>query len=158
MRKRRSWQERAYSFWQRHLWLKVFVIVYVGIAVFVFVYAMVRGERPSRNERTVSATPQVKRITELEAAVRFNGTQFTITNRDAFDWTDVKLEVNGGILSGGYELRQGRMQAGQTYTVGAMQFADSDGVRFNPFQMKPQKFVISADTPGGRAVYVGGWD
>lgn len=116
--------------------------------------------RPSAKPPTPSTSlaPSPPKATELNAAVRFDGKQFTITNKDSFDWNSVKMEINGGIFSGGYELKTDVMKAGQTYTVGSMQFADSDGKRFNPFQMKPQKFVIAADTSSGRLVYVGGWD
>ena len=31
---------------------------------------------------------------DLNAQVRFTGTQFVIVNEDSFDWLDVKLEVN----------------------------------------------------------------
>lgn len=115
------------------------------------------------NQQPTSSSPRsspapVKPSPEIYAAVRFTGTQFVITNKDSFDWTNVKLEINGGIFSGGYQLKPERMKAGETYTVGALQFADSDGKRFNPFEMKPQKLSITADTPNGMAVYVGGWN
>lgn len=96
--------------------------------------------------------------TDLKASVRFTGTQFVITNRDTFPWTDVELDVNGGTFSSGYTLSVKRMEAGQVYTVGAMQFANSDGVRFNPFQMKPKKFTIKATANGNLAFYFGGWE
>lgn len=106
----------------------------------------------------VSTPPAPTRRTELNAEVRFTGTQFVITNKESFDLTNVKMEINGGLFSGGYELKHNRMKANDTYTVGALQFADSDGKRFNPFQMKPQKFTISADSSMGHLFYVGGWN
>jgi hypothetical protein len=112
--------------------------------------------RPPSSSTSPSQTPP--RTTELNASVRFSGTQFIITNEDSFNWSSVKMEVNGGIISGGYELTVPTMKAKETYTVGAMQFADSDGKRFNPFQMKPQKFTIRASTPDGYRYYVGGWN
>lgn len=90
---------------------------------------------------------------ELNAQVQFNGTQFVITNKDSFDWRNVKMELNEM-----FELMHDRMVAGQTYTVGAMQFAKTDGTRFNPFQMKNQKFSIKAETPNGTAWYFGSWN
>jgi len=80
-----------------------------------------------------------------------------ITNNGAEDWTGVKLEINGGFFSGGYELRTERIAAGSTVSVGALQFAKRDGTRFNPYQLKPQKFVISANVGGMSGIYVGGW-
>jgi len=38
-----------------------------------------------------------------------------------------------------------------------MQFANSDGERFNPFSHKAQNFSISCDTPGGNGFYYAGW-
>jgi hypothetical protein len=93
----------------------------------------------------------------LSASIRFTGTQFVIENGDDFDWTGVEFDLNGGVFSSGYVLRADRIEAGQTYTVGALQFAKSDGTRFNPVTMKPVSFQITADTPQGRGFYVGNW-
>lgn len=105
-------------------------------------------------------TPQTppKLAAKITAEVKFSGTQFIITNKDSYAWTDVKLEINGGFFSGGYELKQPRIEAGQTYTVGALQFADSDGKRFNPYQMKPKKFSICGKAPNDLDCHVGAWD
>ena len=95
----------------------------------------------------------------LNASVRFTGTQFIIENNDNFDWLNVKMEVNGSILKGGFILETDRMKAGETYTVGALQFAKKDGTRFNPVTYKPQDFDIYCDTTKGEdAFWAGGWD
>lgn len=88
-------------------------------------------------------------IINLNASVRFTGTQFIIENDDNFDWLNVKMEVNGSFLKSGFILETYRMEAGETYTVGALQFAKKDGTRFNPITYKPQKFDISCNTPKG---------
>lgn len=87
----------------------------------------------------VEKTPIVisgKLLESLTALIAFDGAQFTITNGDSFDWTEVTLEVNAGFFSGGYYLHADRMNAKTTYTVGAMQFAKSNGERFNPLLTK----------------------
>lgn len=94
---------------------------------------------------------------DLSASVRFTDTQFVIQNKDSFDWANVKLEVNSKTFSSGYVLKSGRMAAGETYTVGAMQFAKSDGLKFNPFTHKPLNFSIRCDTPKGKGFYYGSW-
>jgi len=95
----------------------------------------------------------------LNASVKFTGTQFIIVNNDNFDWLNVKMEVNGSFLKGGFILKTDRMTAGETYTVGALEFAKADGTRFNPFAYKPKKFDISCDTPKGEnAFWNGGWE
>jgi hypothetical protein len=73
----------------------------------------------------------------LKANVRFTGTQFVITNLDAFDCLESRMEVNNGYYLKGYTLG-----AGQSYTVGAAEFAKDDGTRFNSFTTKAQSFYI----------------
>jgi hypothetical protein len=95
---------------------------------------------------------------DLNANVRFTGTQFVIENKDSFDWTNVTLEVNGSTFSSGYKLKVSRLEAGETYTVGAMQFAKSDGEKFNPITYKVQSIYISCDVPNGTGWYSGSWN
>jgi hypothetical protein len=140
-------------------------VVTVIIGLFITSGVVTVASKSSDNQRpvpqkpvAVESPPAPPARTELSASVRFTGTQFVITNNESFDLTNIKMEINGGIFSGGYELRHNRMKANETYTVGALQFADSDGKRFNPFQMKPQKFTISADSSIGHLFYVGGWN
>lgn len=87
--------------------------------------------------------------THLRATVTFTGSQFKIANVGTVDWTNVKFDLNGGLISSGYVLRLAELKAASEYTVGAMQFADSSGNRFNPFQVKPQQMTISATLPSG---------
>jgi hypothetical protein len=94
---------------------------------------------------------------DLTAHVRFTGTQVVVQNGDTFDWTNVKLEINSGILSSGFILKVSRISGGQEYTVGAMQFAKPNGERFNPLTYKPQNFTISCNTPKGDGFYYGEW-
>jgi hypothetical protein len=93
-------------------------------------------------------------VEHLNASVDFDGTQFIIANADKYDWTNVRIKVNAGLLNNGYYLDTYTLKAGSVYTVGSMQFAKSDGTRFNPFQMKPRKVEISCDTPKGSGYYL----
>lgn len=101
-----------------------------------------------------------KRASErkINAAVRFTGTQFVITNNDSFDWAGVTMEINSGLFAGGFVLEHPRLVARQHYTVGALQFAKSDGTRFNPFAMKVQRFRITCETPHGLGFWTGHFD
>jgi hypothetical protein len=90
---------------------------------------------------------------KLDASVSFSGTQFTITNKNSYDWNGVKLEINGGIVSRGYVLRMDRLAAGQTYKVGAAQFTKSDGERFNPLTHKVKQLLIFCK----EGDFIGGW-
>ncbi len=114
-----------------------------------------RTERAIERQRT-EAPPKPK--IELDAAVRFTGTQFVVTNNNIFAWNAVELEVNrSGLFSGGYTADLGMVSPGQTITIGALQLANSDGVRFNPWQMKPQRATVKATVNGERIYYSAGW-
>jgi len=90
---------------------------------------------------------------DLNASVSFTGTQFVIKNNDTFDYNNAKLELNGDYFLKGYNLK-----AGETYTVGMMQFADKKGNRFNALQ-KPQKFSIWCDLSNGKnGFYYAEWN
>lgn len=92
-------------------------------------------------------------LADVDAGMLFTGTQFVITNKNSYDWTKVKMHLNVGLLSSGYVLRVERLAAGETYTVGAAQFAKADGERFDPLTHKPQDFMIDCD----QGVFTGGW-
>lgn len=89
-----------------------------------------------------ASTTEKEEPRDIKASVSFDGTQFTITNKESRDWTNVRFEINPGIFSSGYTYKTARIKAGTTYTVGAMQFTDSEGERFNPFLKKPKSFII----------------
>ena len=110
--------------------LFLLIILMAGIGIIV-------SDSGTKTERSQTKT--------LNASITFDGTQFIITNKDNYAWTSVKFMLNSGIISGGYVLRYSRIEAKTTYTVGVLQFAKSDGTRFNPNIMKPQSIVILAD-------------
>jgi len=122
------------------------ILVIVGILAFLGVF---------KEEAPTSSIPE---LIDLKAQVRFTGTQFVITNNNNFNWTSVELEINPGVFKSGYKLKAGLMEKGETYTVGAMQFAKPDGTRFNPFQIKPQSISIMCNTPRGKGAYEGSWE
>lgn len=97
---------------------------------------------PSSSGREPSTSTARDEPRDIKASVSFDGAQFKITNRESRAWTNVRFEINPGILSSGYTLKVARIETGATYTVGAMQFANSKGERFNPFQQKPKEFHI----------------
>jgi len=86
---------------------------------------------------------------QLDATISLSGTQFTITNNNDFDWNNVDLQINPGIISNGFEYKSGTLVlAGHTYTVQCSQFANSDGVMFNPLVYKLETFYINCDNDG----------
>ena len=126
-------------------------LVFIGLVV-IFYFVLFGGGGDKEEETKPS-------YVSLHASVNFTGTQFIIANNDNFDWIDVKMEVNGSFLKSGFILKTNRMEAGNTYNVGALQFAKNDGTRFNPVAYKPKSFTISCKTPNGEdAFWSGGWD
>jgi len=124
-------------------------------------------ETPSTTTRSPSTTTTTTSRQEprnIKASVSFTGTQFVITNRESRDWINVRFEVNPGLLSSGYTLKVRKVEAGSAYTVGAMQFANSKGERFNPLLQKPKEFhVLDFGTPWPEqyeleGIAILGWD
>lgn len=127
-------------------------LVVLGLIIFFIAIISIGGGGENQKAETTPST------IDLNASVNFTGEQFVIANEDNFDWTDVKLEVNSGLLKGGYVLRTKKMIAGETYTVGALQFAKGDGTKLNPFAVKPLNFSIWCDTPKGKGFWYGSWE
>jgi hypothetical protein len=84
---------------------------------------------------------------KLDAAVSFDGTQFTVKNTSTQTWRQVILRVNPSAKRG-YTYEFDALLPGRTATIDALQFADSDGTRFNPFQTKPKQMNIRATVDG----------
>lgn len=124
----------------------------IGIVAIIWIISNISGGKSSSS----TSSSSVQDVT-LKAAVRFTGNQFVLTNEDTFAWTDVKIEINSGMLKSGFIYRADRIEAGKTYTVGALQFAKPDGTRLNPFSVKPQNVTITASTPRGSGFFYGGW-
>jgi len=80
-----------------------------------------------------------------------------VNNLDSFDWTNCELELNSPLFSSGYVLHVARIPAGKEQLSALLNFAKTDGERFDPYQRKPQNVTISCDTPSGRGSYYGGW-
>jgi hypothetical protein len=126
------------------------VISIVGLGVFLIL--AVASVDTDTGESTPSSTreraPSKPARPDLDASVVFTGTQFVIGNNNNFDWTNVKIEINSGLIRGGYILRTNRIEANSVYTVGAAQFAKTDGERFNPFSHKVMNVTITCDDGG----------
>lgn len=83
----------------------------------------------------------------MDLSVSFNGTQFIVTNNDTVSYTEVNMKLNGL-----YHLSTEYFPAGETFSVGMLQFADEAGNRFL-IGMKPQKFSVNAKDPDGDLVF-----
>lgn len=126
----------------------------LGLIFLIVVVMWICGVFESEKKSEVPSKPL---YVDLNASVRFTGTQFVITNNDNFNWENVQLEINPGLLKSGYKLNAGLMSAGYAYTVGALQFTKSNGTRFNSILIKAQSISIYCDTPKGKGYYHGTW-
>ncbi|OGM12731.1 hypothetical protein A3A76_04430 [Candidatus Woesebacteria bacterium RIFCSPLOWO2_01_FULL_39_23] len=122
-----------------------------AIILLPFFLMIVVGSTTDTNE-SVEQTP---RRESFRANVNFTGTQFVISNLDDVDCLGSQMSINGGLLKGGYELNDYNLRAGETYTVGALQFADDSGNRFNPLTTKPKTFYIYCR--GNNELHGTGW-
>lgn len=93
--------------------------------------------------------------TPLSATVRFTGTQLQVTNRDDFPWTDCRLEINPGIVRGGWSASAARIGPGETVSGGVMTFTRSGGERFNPLTHQVESASVACNTPHGRRYWNG---
>ena len=134
--------------------LVAFGFTFIIIVAVVVIALVSEEEKKSTETGKTPVTEEAPKAEVLKAEIRFDGSQFIITNNDNFDWTDVKFQLNEGIIRAGYRLNTDRVEAGHIYTVGVLQFAKPDGTRFNPITMKPQSMFIFCD----QGSWNGEWD
>lgn len=94
---------------------------------------------------------------DLNASVTLQGTQFLITNKNNFDWTNIKMEVNRGLTTPGFAYNANKIPAGKTFTVTCSKFLKLDGTPFNPSTIQLLKFSIACDTPEGDGSWNATW-
>lgn len=135
------------------LWQRVFCLLCLGLTGWML-YATMPKSAPRH-----SAVKPAPTFLDLQASVKMGGGQFVITNQDSFDWTNVELEINDpGLFKEGYVQKISRLVAGETYTVGVMQFANKNGMRFNPLTMKAKAVSVWSDTPNGKGRWYGNFE
>ena len=108
--------------------------------------------KPDNSTGTTQSTPSLTpaptehETCTLDVDVKYSATQLEVTNFGFFDWTDLEIKINSGLLSGDYQYRT-VIEIGTTHTIGLIQFADSKGNRFNPYEQKIQKiFIVDRNT------------
>ena len=128
----------------------------VGLGWYAFGYESRHGIRNGTSPEVQQAASSS--IETLNAEVRFTGGSFRVTNHDAFNWTNCRLEVNGGVFRSGYELGVWIVQSHSTYVGNPFRFAKSDGERLDLNRIRPNNMTIACDTPTGRGYFAGGWE
>jgi hypothetical protein len=101
----------------------------------------------------------------LKAYVRFTGTQFLIINKNQFNWTDVRIEINTDSSQNHYlhettdpnafMLMLPKMDIGEAYPIKVTQFRRDDGTKLDPVTTRPENIKIWSDTPHGRGFWYG---
>ena len=99
--------------------LKILIVISALVAIPVVGFAIHSGVGTTNGGASV-ITPDVN----------FDGTQFTIQNQDAYDWTNVNISIEST-----YNLTVATMSAGQIYNFLANQFVAGNGTRLDPAQV-----------------------
>jgi hypothetical protein len=94
---------------------------------------------------------------ELRAEVTVSEESLVITNKDGFDWSNVKVTLNPKIMGSGYSCHVACVPHGKTVHIPFHDLTKGDGTRFNIYATRPKTVDIEADTPYGHARYFGGW-
>ena len=87
---------------------------------------------------------------EIIPTITGSDLELTVTNEDAFDWTNVQLELN---IVFRYEIAA--IHAGEPLHIQLQNFAKLDGTKFDPLTEKPGQLRIVCDTPEGKAEWLG---
>jgi hypothetical protein len=142
-----------YLMWKYSGWKSIIKWVISGL----FALLIVANQSGGKNKETPQTTPapQAKNTEptntpkstqrELDATVKFSDVAFMITNNEDKDWTNCRLELNSGILKGGYVYKAGVMIAKDALIVPFREFTKGDGTRFNAYDTKAQNLSISCD-------------
>lgn len=130
---------------------KIWAVI-IGLCLVVLIFALILELFSGGGKKEQAQKAQVAAV---DAYIHFDGERFAITNNNDYDWTNVRFEVNSGLPSGGYVLKHPPMEAGNIYSVEALQFCKGDRTKLNPSTTKPQNFSIFCDTPAGPAT--GSW-
>ena len=85
---------------------------------------------------------------ELQAEIKFSEIAFQITNTEDLDWTGCRLEMNSGIIRGGYTYTTDLIPSKDPLIIPFREFTKGDGTRFNPYDTKAQNLSISCQVGG----------
>ena len=103
----------------------------------------------SNHTNAPKPAPTAPKVVSLPVDVEFDGLAFTIKNLGKSAWGNIRADLNGGVFSSGYIYETDYLGAGATMKVGALNFAKSDGTRFNPLALKPESLAITATLADG---------
>jgi hypothetical protein len=101
----------------------------------------------------------------LKAYIRFTRTQFLIINKNQFDSTNVRVDVNSDISQDHplhkiidprpFMLTIPRINSGEAYSVEVTEFRREGGAKLALVTARPESIKIWSDTPRGRGSWYG---
>jgi hypothetical protein len=127
----------------------IVVVIFIGV---VFFYGT------SGRKHTSGVNTGQSLTVKLNAKVAFSGARFVVSNKDSFDWKNVRMEIVPDSVEERFILSVSTILSGETYTAEATKFIRSDGIQFNPDKTKSGDFRIFCDTTiGGSGSYLTDW-
>jgi hypothetical protein len=87
---------------------------------------------------------------EISPSIKGSDLEMTVTNSDAFDWTNVQLELNSAFRFG-----ISGIHAGETMHIQLQDFVKPDSTNFDPLRQTPSQLAITCETPQGVAQWFG---
>ena len=95
---------------------------------------------------------------DIQASVRFDGEQFRIVNMDDFPWTNVLIDINGGLANNGYTLRRDVLTSQQAVVAAATDFVDEKGNHYDPAAEPLRQLRIICEIGDGlKALHMRRW-
>lgn len=148
---------------------KILLRTLLGIGIFYFgflVFALFLPSDKTQIEQGVKTSPTVKVTNatkvnptdkpkptaipsptpnneDLDFEVRHNEYGLRIVNNESKDRKSCRLELNGGILRGGYKYTQDLFAVGEPVIILYSEFAKDDGTRFDSLETKALNLTIS---------------
>jgi hypothetical protein len=95
---------------------------------------------------------------ELHPAVAVQGSTMRLMNQDRFEWTNVRLVLNGRDSEGGYTFRLARLPEGARVELALASFTTRDGRPFDPRTTKAFHVFLQAKTSQGQGAWAGRLD
>ncbi len=107
----------------------------------------------------LSGSSQAVGYQDIQASVRFDGERFRIVNMDDFPWTNVLIDINGGLANNGYTLRRDVLTSQQAVVAAATDFVDEKGNHYDPVEEPLSQLRIICNIGDGlRALHSRRWD
>ncbi len=130
--------------WTHHHSALLLIVIFTLIFIAVCPHPV--ADRSSQKKIVLSEGT----ATLLKAEVSFTGKEFTISNNDSFDWSDVELQISTDNIGNIFTLKITSIPAGQTYLAGAINFTDINGTPFDPNSNEAKKISITSKNTTGK--------